>query len=83
MTVVYISTFPSVVARNYFVGRPYTVPFDPYHDAFKTFVGPFLYQPIQQGLIVIDFVVQGDQVTVKENGKTSEKPVILPGYQFD
>jgi len=57
MTQIYISTFASVAARNFFVGRPITYPYDPYHDAFKQLVGPFLYQPIDEGLIVIDFSV--------------------------
>ena len=53
----YIVTFKSVADRYYFVGRPFTYPYDPDHDAFKQFVGPFLYDPIAQGLIVIDFPV--------------------------
>lgn len=58
----YIVTFESVDARNYFVGRPFTYPYDPYHDAFKQFVGPLLYQSTGPtdcgtGVIVIDFSV--------------------------
>jgi hypothetical protein len=56
MRVAFISTFPNVYFRDYFVGRPFTTPYDPYHDAFKAFVGPLLLQPIQDGLIVVDFV---------------------------
>ncbi len=47
-----IVTFKSVEARNYFVGRPYHYPYDPYHDAFKTYVAPLL-----AGIIVFDFTV--------------------------
>lgn len=55
-------TFESIEARNYFVGRPFTYPYDPYHDAFKQFVGPLLYQSTGPtdcgtGVIVIDFSV--------------------------
>ncbi len=53
----YTVSFASEDARNYFVGRPFYNPYDPYHDAFKQFVGPLLYQPVHQGLIVFDFTV--------------------------
>jgi hypothetical protein len=53
----YIVTFKNVADRDYFVGRPFHYPYDPAHDAFKTYVGPLLRQPINEGLIVIDFSV--------------------------
>lgn len=56
MQVAFVVTFPNVYYRNYFVGRPFTTPYDPHHDAFKTLIAPYLYQPIAEGLIVIDFV---------------------------
>jgi len=57
MQQVYIVTFKSTADRDYFVGKPWTIPFDPVHDAFKNYVGPFLREPIETGLIVIDFTV--------------------------
>ena len=57
MDQVYISTFSSVDDRDYFVGRPITYPYDPDHDRFKAFVAPYLYLPIAEGLIVLDFEV--------------------------
>ncbi len=53
----FILTFSSVADRDYFVGRPFQSLYDPHHDAFKTFVGPFLRQPIATGLVVMDFSV--------------------------
>lgn len=53
----YIVSFKNIHDRDYFVGRPFTTPYDPHHDAFKKYVGPFLRQPIETGLIVIDFTV--------------------------
>jgi len=57
MVQVYISTFSSIEDRDFFVGLNHSVPYDKYHDAFKQFVGPLLLQPINEGLIVIDFQV--------------------------
>eukprot|EP01113_Clastostelium_recurvatum_P018706 TRINITY_DN22030_c0_g1_i1.p1 TRINITY_DN22030_c0_g1~~TRINITY_DN22030_c0_g1_i1.p1 ORF type:complete len:147 (+),score=31.92 TRINITY_DN22030_c0_g1_i1:90-530(+) len=51
----YIVTFSSVADRNYIVGEPFYHPFDPYHDAFKKFVGPLL-DP-QDPVFVFDFSV--------------------------
>jgi hypothetical protein len=51
----YISTFSSVADRNYFVGRPFYFPYDPYHDSFKQFVGPLL--AATDGVFVFDFSV--------------------------
>lgn len=56
MEAAYLTTFTSVQDRDFFVGRPFTFPFDPNHDRFKAFVGPALRLPIQTGLIVIDYV---------------------------
>eukprot|EP01087_Luapelamoeba_hula_P011293 TRINITY_DN3051_c0_g2_i1.p1 TRINITY_DN3051_c0_g2~~TRINITY_DN3051_c0_g2_i1.p1 ORF type:complete len:170 (-),score=27.26 TRINITY_DN3051_c0_g2_i1:117-581(-) len=53
----YIVTFKNVEDRNYFVGRPYTYPYDPYHDAFKTYVGPLLNTTHGTGVFVFDFTV--------------------------
>jgi len=53
----YVVTFSSVEDRNYFVGKPFQPSFDPFHDAFKAYVGPLLYKPIEMGLIVFDFTV--------------------------
>jgi hypothetical protein len=61
MQQVFIMTFSSVADRDYFVGRPLTYPFDPDHDQFKEFVGKYLHQPVHEGLIVLDFVVGGNQ----------------------
>ncbi|EFC48501.1 predicted protein [Naegleria gruberi] len=57
MEQIYIVTFKNVQDRDYFVGRPFHFPYDPLHDAFKNFVGPFLRKPIETGLIVMDFQV--------------------------
>jgi len=51
----YIVTFGSVEDRNYFVGRPFQQDYDPYHDAFKAYVGPLLISP--DGVFVFDFIV--------------------------
>ena len=54
----FVVTFSSVSDRDYFVGRPFqTDSYDPFHDAFKAFVGPFLRLPISTGLVVMDFRV--------------------------
>jgi hypothetical protein len=53
----YILTFNSTSDRDYFVGQDHRYPFDPNHDKFKAFVGPFLRQPIETGLVVFDFTV--------------------------
>lgn len=51
----YVLTFKSIADRDYFVGRPFSQSYDPYHDAFKAMVGPLLRKPIDEGLIVVDF----------------------------
>jgi hypothetical protein len=51
----FIVTFNNIAERNYYVGRPFYFPYDPAHDAFKTFVGPFLDK---NGAFVFDFTVQ-------------------------
>jgi hypothetical protein len=51
----YIVTFSSVSDRNYYVGQPFYTPFDPHHDAFKKFVGP--YVDAGPGVFVFDFTV--------------------------
>jgi len=56
MRVVFVMELPNLAFRDYFVGRPFTTPYDPEHDAFKAFVGPYLLTPIEKGLIVLDFV---------------------------
>ena len=48
----YIVTFKNVADRDYYVGRPFHTPYDPNHDAFKTFVGPLLDK---NGAFVFDF----------------------------
>lgn len=55
----FILTFESEGDRNYYVGTPaVTDPqyFDPQHDAFKKFVGPFLTAG-NDGVLVFDFSV--------------------------
>lgn len=54
MTQGFVVTFSSVADRDYYVGRPYTFPYDPHHDAFKQFVGPLLDT---KGVFVFDFTV--------------------------
>ena len=56
MEVSFIVELPNLYYRDYFVGRPFTTPYDPHHDAFKNFVGPLLRKPVSEGLIVVDFV---------------------------
>ena len=55
----FIVTFKSEGDRNYYVGRDLIQRegnFDPAHDAFKKFVGPFLHEPISPtGVLVFDF----------------------------
>ncbi len=53
MRLVFRMTLPNEYFRDYFVGRPFTTPFDPHHDAFKQFVGPLLNTT--NGVIVLDF----------------------------
>lgn len=51
----YLVSFKSAGDRNYYVGRPIVQKeghFDPAHDAFKTFAGPYL-----QKVVVFDFPV--------------------------
>jgi len=57
MQQIYILTFASIADRDFFVGLNHSQPYDKFHDAFKQYVGPLLYQPVAQGLIVIDFLV--------------------------
>jgi len=55
----YTVVFSSVQDRDYFVGRPYTTPYDPLHDAFKAYVGPLLdcgnSVNCNQGVFVFDY----------------------------
>lgn len=61
----YIVTFSSEEDRNYFVGRPFQQNYDPYHDAFKAYVGPYLRVPVvPDGLFVFDFTVEADPYPV-------------------
>lgn len=53
----YLVTFRSQGDRNFYVGRPIVTNshcFDPAHDAFKSFAGPYLDR-----VIVFDFPVEG------------------------
>ena len=58
----YIVTFSSIADRDYFVGRPFFNPYDPYHDAFKTFVIPLLNP--HDGGFVFDFTVVNSNVSL-------------------
>lgn len=52
----YLVTFRSEGDRNFYVGRPIVTDpryFDPAHDAFKSFAGPYL-----ERVVVFDFPVQ-------------------------
>ena len=55
----FIVTFKSEGDRNYYVGKDLVQKegnFDPAHDGFKKFVGPFLHEPIaNSGVLVFDF----------------------------
>ena len=55
----FIVTFKSEGDRNYYVGKDLVQKdgnFDPAHDNFKKFVGPFLHEPIANtGVLVFDF----------------------------
>jgi hypothetical protein len=59
----FIVTFKSEGDRNYYVGRGIVQKagnYDPAHDAFKAFVGPYLHTPIDPtGVVVFDFKVDG------------------------
>lgn len=81
LTQAFIVTFKSVEDRNYFVGRPFTFPYDLFHDLFKSYVGQYLYKPIQDGLTVIDFIVEPTVNNYPEHHSIN-KPISLPGYQF-
>lgn len=56
---IFIVTFASEGARNYYVGKDlvqHEGNFDPAHDAFKKFVGSYLKEPINPlGAFVVDF----------------------------
>jgi hypothetical protein len=58
----FIVTFRSEGDRNFYVGKGIVQKvgnYDPAHDAFKAFVGPFLHSPIDPtGVVVFDFKVQ-------------------------
>jgi hypothetical protein len=57
MRLVFQMLLPNLYLRDYFVGRPFTTPYDPFHDEFKAYVGPLLLQPVHvNGLIVLDWV---------------------------
>jgi len=55
----YVLAFTSVADRDYFVGRPFHTPYDPFHDAFKAYVGPLLdcgsSFNCNQGVFVFDY----------------------------
>ena len=56
----FIVTFKSEGDRNYYVGKPAVNDphyFDPAHDAFKTFVSPFLSEG-NDGVLVFDFRIK-------------------------
>lgn len=55
----FIVTFESEGDRNYYLGRPFIndpALYDPAHDQFKQFVGPYL-APGPDGVLVFDFAV--------------------------
>lgn len=58
----FIVSFRSEGDRNYYVGKDLIKSdgnYDPVHDAFKAFVGPLLYEPIDpKGVLVFDFPVE-------------------------
>lgn len=54
----FIVTFKDRSDYKYYVGRPFSSPFDPAHDAFKKFVAPYLSVDAAgktDGAIVLDF----------------------------
>ena len=56
----FVVTFRSEGDRNYYVGTPVVEDaafYDPEHQKFKEFVGPFL---AEKGVLVFDFTVAGD-----------------------
>lgn len=61
----FMLTFKSEGDRNYFVGRSIVQNnFDKNHDEFKSFVAPFLREPvIPEGLFVFDFNVEPNEQT--------------------
>jgi len=69
MEQLFLLTFPSVELRDYFVGRPFQESYDPFHDAFKAYVGPFLRQPTSSGLFVFDFSVDSKSYPVPDTEK--------------
>ncbi|CAA0187548.1 Dabb family protein [Tenacibaculum maritimum] len=60
--IAFLVTFNSLADRDYYVGKPFlTAPgtFDPQHDAFKNFVGPFLdLENANGGVLVFDYVLK-------------------------
>ncbi|WP_319435437.1 Dabb family protein [Mycobacterium sp. RTGN5] len=55
---VFIVTFSSRADYEYYIGRPFTYPFDPVHDAFKAYSTPLLaVDSVGQtnGALVLDF----------------------------
>lgn len=61
----FIVTFKSEGDRNYYVGRGIVQKdgnYDPAHDAFKAYVGPYLHTPIDPtGVVAFDFKVEAKE----------------------